>query len=79
METTPQPKHGKTFNGILIELKGQLQQLEANLDVYLSNQAAIGEHPMMNEEVKKLVSMCAEKEHEIEFLTKYLERNNVKA
>jgi hypothetical protein len=51
--------------------RGQIAVHRANIDVYLSNPAGIGEHPGIVEAIDEEVAKLAEADEKLETLNKY--------
>lgn len=52
----------------LLHFKSEKAKAEANLEVYLSNSVAVGEHPDLVDEVIKLTKIITEADESIKYL-----------
>jgi len=58
-------------HALILKYEGQIAEAKANIDIYLTNPAGIGEHPEVLEAIHSQLRKIAEAEHHIEVLQKH--------
>lgn len=56
------------LSALLQEARGKYDMAKANLEIYLSNPAGIGEHSEVVEEARMLIDRCVEAKDRVEFI-----------
>ena len=64
-------KNNKLLEAARLHFKAELAKAEANLQNYLNNPAAIGEHPDLVEEVVKLTKQAAEAKEALDYINQH--------
>jgi len=64
----------KLLKLLIIHLTGEIAKHKANLSVYLSNPAGIGEHPDIIEAMRGELSKLAAAEEELDTLSKHFSK-----
>ena len=60
------------IKALLAHAQGDIQKHVANVEVYLTNPAGVGEHPDILEAIEKELAVIAEYEDQISIIRKYL-------
>mgnify|MGYP005668078639 FL=1 len=64
------PYVGPILEALILKLQGEIAVAKANIDVYKTNPAGIGEHPDIVEAVETQVSKIAEAQDKIDTIIK---------
>ena len=62
------------LNALLAHARGDIEKHRANVDVYLSNPAGVGEHTDILESIEKELDMMAKYQDQIDILNKYFKK-----
>ena len=63
---------GTIIKSLLRHAEGHIEKHCANIEVYLTNPAGVGEHPDILEAIEKELAVIAEYEDQISIIKKYL-------
>ena len=64
------------IRALLSHAQGDIQKHVANVDVYLTNPAGIGEHSNIVEAIEEEINMIAKYEDQISVIRKYFDSKN---
>ena len=64
------------IKALLAHAQGDIQKHVANVEVYLTNPAGIGEHSNIVEAIEQELNMIAKYHDQIEVLNKYFKKKN---
>ena len=64
----------KLLNALLAHANGDIQKHVANVEVYLTNPAGIGEHSNIVEAIEEELNMIAKYEDQVEVIKKHFKR-----
>ena len=64
------------IKALLAHAQGDIQKHVANVEVYLTNPAGIGEHSNVLEAIEQELNMIAKYHDQIEVLSKYFKKKN---
>ena len=64
------------IKALLAHAQGDIQKHVANVEVYLTNPAGIGEHSNIVEAIEQELNMIAKYHDQIEVLSKYFKKKN---
>ena len=62
------------IKALLAHAQGDIQKHVANVEVYLTNPAGIGEHSNIVEAIEEELNMIAKYEHQVEVIKKYFKK-----
>ena len=62
------------INALIAHARGDIEKHRANVDVYLSNPAGVGEHTDILESIEKELDMMAKYQDQIDIITKYFKK-----
>ena len=62
------------LNALIAHARGDIEKHRANVDVYLSNPAGVGEHTDILESIEKELDMMAKYQDQIDILNKYFKK-----
>ena len=62
------------LNALLAHARGDIEKHRANVDVYLSNPAGVGEHTDILESIEKELDIMAKYQDQIDIITKYFKK-----
>ena len=66
----------KIIKALLSHAQGDIQKHLANIEIYLSNPAGIGEHSDILESIENELNMVAKYQDQIDVIRKYLDTKN---
>tara|TARA_Y100001970_G_scaffold50278_1_gene63573 strand:+ start:368 stop:580 length:213 start_codon:yes stop_codon:yes gene_type:complete len=66
----------KIIKALLSHAQGDIQKHLANIEIYLSNPAGIGEHSDILESIENELNMVAKYQDQIDVIKKYLDTKN---
>ena len=64
------------IRALIAHAQGDIQKHEANVEVYLTNPAGIGEHSNIVEAIEQELDMIAKYQDQIDVINKYFKTNN---
>ena len=64
----------KIIKALLAHAKGDIEKHKANVEIYLTNPAGIGEHSNVMEAVEEELNMIAKYQDQIDVIQKYFKR-----
>tara|TARA_R100001015_G_C4623032_1_gene180690 strand:+ start:231 stop:434 length:204 start_codon:yes stop_codon:yes gene_type:complete len=62
------------LNALLAHARGDIEKHRANVDVYLSNPAGVGEHTDILESIEKELDIMAKYQDQIDIINKYFKK-----
>ena len=62
------------INALIAHARGDIEKHRANVDVYLSNPAGVGEHTDILESIEKELDMMAKYQDQIDIINKYFKK-----
>ena len=63
------------IESLIAHAKGHIEKHKANVEIYLSNPAGIGEHSDIMESIENELNMIAKYEDQVEVIQKYFKSN----
>jgi|TARA_B100000073_G_scaffold210982_1_gene175285 hypothetical protein len=64
------------IRALIAHAQGDIQKHKANVEVYLTNPAGIGEHSNIVEAIEQELDMIAKYQDQIDVINKYFKTNN---
>ena len=62
------------INALIAHARGDIEKHRANVDVYLSNPAGVGEHTDILESIEKELDMMVKYQDQIDIINKYFKK-----
>tara|TARA_Y100001972_G_scaffold32689_1_gene40496 strand:- start:579 stop:782 length:204 start_codon:yes stop_codon:yes gene_type:complete len=62
------------LNALIAHARGDIEKHRANVDVYLSNPAGVGEHTDILESIEKELDMMVKYQDQIDIINKYFKK-----